>query len=105
MVRKNGFRPVSKSANTLSGGLYQSLPHVSEGIPSAGNELSLMAVSFQHFHARPFRDSANRSESHTYQTPRETFGCLPWNSEEQFIVVPGVQCQLQGIDSRTATST
>ncbi len=64
-----------------------------------------MAVSFQHFHARPFRDSANRSESHAYQTPRQIFGHLPWNSEEQFIVVPAMQRQLQGIDSRTATST
>jgi len=92
------------------GGLYQSEPlkipmqmkicatftACSEGIPSAGNELSLMAVSFQHFHARPFLDSANRSESHAYQTPRQIFGHLPWNSEEQFIVVPAMQRQLQG---------
>ena len=80
-------------------------PLDAEGIPAAWMELALAPRLFQQNQPSLFGDSSDRRERRSAKGLWQHVHLARPNSEEQFVVVPAMQRQLQGIDSRTATST
>src|SRR5258707_11485102 len=68
-----------------------------EGIPAAGYELTRSAVFSQHQQHSLSGDFSNRGESHTSKGLRQELCFARGHGEQQFVVIPAMQRELQGI--------
>ena len=98
-----GFIPKVSRQIFVRRGARRSLPLDSEGIPAAGMELALASLLFQQDQLSLFSDSSDRRERYSVKGLRQDVYLVWSNSEQQFIVVPAMQSQLQRVDSRAAT--